>query len=55
MTHLPYIAAAYGLALAIGAGFAVSAWLRVGRARQRLAVLDPRQHSKPRQHMKEQP
>ena len=42
MTHLPYIAAAYGLALVVGAGFAVDAWLRVGRARRRLEAIDPR-------------
>ncbi len=42
MTHLPYIAAAYGLALVVGAGFAVDAWLRVGRARKRLDAIDPR-------------
>ena len=43
MTHLAYIAASYGLALLVGAGFAVDAWLRVGRARRRLAAIDPRQ------------
>ena len=42
MTHLPYVAAAYGLALAVGAGFALDAWLRLGRARRRLDAVDPR-------------
>jgi hypothetical protein len=42
MTHLPYIAASYGLALLLGVGFAVDAWLRVGRARRRLDAIDPR-------------
>ena len=42
MTHLPYIAASYGLALVLGVGFAVDAWLRVGRARRRLDAIDPR-------------
>jgi len=44
MTHLPYIAAAYGLAVLVGAGFAVDAWLRVGRARRKLEAIDPRRH-----------
>jgi len=43
MTHLGYILASYGLALAIGGGFALSAWLRVGRAQRRLAAIDPRE------------
>ncbi len=42
MTHLPYIAAAYGLAVLLGVGFAVDAWLRVGRARRKLDAIDPR-------------
>ncbi len=42
MTHLPFIAAAYGLAVLVGAGFAVDAWLRVGRARRKLDAIDPR-------------
>ncbi len=46
MTHLPYIAAAYGLALATATGFAVSAWLRVGRARRRLDAIDPRRRGR---------
>lgn len=42
MTHLLYIMGSYGLALALGVGFAVDAWLRVGRARRLLAAIDPR-------------
>jgi hypothetical protein len=42
MTHLPYIAASYGLALLVGAAFAIDAWLRTGRARRRLDAIDPR-------------
>jgi heme exporter protein D len=43
MTHLPYIAATYGLAVLMAVGFALSAWLRLRRARRRLAAIDPRQ------------
>ena len=42
MTHLPYISAAYGLALAIGTAYALDAWRRMGRARRKLAAIDPR-------------
>jgi hypothetical protein len=42
MTHLPYIIASYGLAVAIAGGFAMSAWTRMDRARRRLAAIDPR-------------
>jgi hypothetical protein len=42
MTHLPYIVAAYGLAVVVGGWFAVDAWLRMGRAGRRLAAVDPR-------------
>lgn len=42
MTHLGFVAAAYGLALIVGAGFAIDAWLRLGRARRRLDAIDPR-------------
>ena len=42
MTHLPYIIAAYGIGVILAAGFAVDAWLRMGRARRRLAAIDPR-------------
>lgn len=42
MTHLPYIVASYGLAFAITAWFAISAWRRMAQARRRLAAIDPR-------------
>ena len=42
MTHLPFIAGSYALAVAVPAWLAISAWTRLGRARRRLAVLDPR-------------
>lgn len=42
MTHLTYIMAAYGLAVSVGVAFSVDAWARMGRARRRLAAIDPR-------------
>ncbi len=42
MTHLPFIAASYALGVLIPAGFALSAFLRLGAARRRLAAIDPR-------------
>ncbi len=42
MTHLPFILAAYGIALAVSVGFTVDAWRRMARARRRLAAIDPR-------------
>jgi hypothetical protein len=42
MTHLPFIAASYALGLLIPAGFGLSAFLRMGTARRRLAAIDPR-------------
>ncbi len=42
MTHLPYIAGSYAMALVLGVGFAVDAFLRVRRARRRLEAIDPR-------------
>jgi len=42
MTHLPYIAAAYGLTLAVVAWFSVNAWLRTKAAMRKLAAIDPR-------------
>ena len=42
MTHLPYIAASYGLAVLVMGGFGIGAWLRVGTARRRLDAIDPR-------------
>ena len=46
MTHLTYIMAAYGLTMLVSAGFALDAWARMGRARRRLAAIDPRAHSR---------
>jgi hypothetical protein len=43
MTHLPFVAASYALGILVPSGFALSAWLRLGRARRRLAAVDPRQ------------
>jgi heme exporter protein D len=48
MTHLPYIASAYGLTVLVAGGFALSAWTRMRRARRRLAALDPRAPADPR-------
>jgi hypothetical protein len=42
MTHLPFIAGSYALGILVPAGFALSAYLRLGAARRRLAVIDPR-------------
>lgn len=44
MNHLTYISAAYGLFVLVAAWFSVGAWMRMGRARRRLAAIDPRQH-----------
>jgi hypothetical protein len=44
MTHLPFIAGSYALGILIPAGFALAAYLRLGAARRRLAVIDPRAH-----------
>jgi len=42
MTHLTYIMASYGLAVVMGAAYALDAWRRMGRARRKLAQIDPR-------------
>lgn len=42
MSYLPYIAASYTLGVVIPLAFSLSAVLRVGRARRRLAAIDPR-------------
>lgn len=42
MTHLPFIAASYGLAAAVLLGFGLDAWHRLGVARRRLGAIDPR-------------
>lgn len=41
MNHLPFIAGSYALAVIIPAWLVVSAWTRLGRARRRLAALEP--------------
>jgi hypothetical protein len=44
VTHLTYIIAAYGLFVLVAGAFTIDAWTRMGRARRRLAALDPRAH-----------
>ena len=45
MTHLPYVAASFGLGLAVPLAFAAGAWQRLTHARRRLAQVDPRSTS----------
>ncbi len=45
MTHLPYIAASFGLGLAGPVLCAAGAWRRRAQARRRLAQIDPRSAS----------
>ncbi len=47
MNHLPYIAAAYGLTLALIVWLSTDALLRTMRARRRLAAIDPRAERAP--------
>jgi hypothetical protein len=42
VTHLPFIAASYGLAALVLGGFGANAWWRMSAARRRLAAIDPR-------------
>jgi hypothetical protein len=42
MTHLPFIAASYGLAALVLSWFGIGAWMRMGSARRRLTAIDPR-------------
>jgi hypothetical protein len=42
MTHLPYIAASYVLALGVPLFFAIGTAFRLRYAKRRLAVIDPR-------------
>lgn len=42
MTHLPFIAGAYALAVIIPGWFALATWRRLALARRRLKALDPR-------------
>jgi heme exporter protein CcmD len=43
MTHLPYVAAAYGLCLLLLLGLAIGAWLRLRAVRRVLSAIDPRE------------
>ena len=45
MTHLPYIAGAYGLTLLLAVVYGVSAMTRLSRVRRKLAAIDPRGNS----------
>ncbi len=47
MTHLPYIAASYALAILIPAWFGLSVQRRLATARRRLAAVDPRTNRSP--------
>ena len=42
MTHLPFVAASYGLGIGVPVVLAVLAWTRLASARRRLAAVDPR-------------
>ncbi len=42
MTHLPYIAAAYVIAVGVTVVFCVEAWFRTRSARRRLQAIDTR-------------
>jgi heme exporter protein CcmD len=42
MTHLPYIAASYGLTIIVVVWLSVDAFLRTRRARNQLGKIDPR-------------
>lgn len=40
MTHLPFIAASYAIAIVVPGGYAVAAYARLRLAKRRLAALD---------------
>jgi hypothetical protein len=42
MTHLPFVAASYALAVLVLGWFGIGAWLRTVSARRRLTAIDPR-------------
>jgi hypothetical protein len=42
MTHWPFVAASYMLGVLIPLVFGISAFTRMGAARRRLALIDPR-------------
>lgn len=44
MSHLPFVAASYALAVLLPVAFGVDAWRRTRLARRRLAAIDPRQN-----------
>ena len=44
MTHLPFVAAAYGLGLLLPLAFGLDAWRRMTSARRRLDSIDPRRN-----------
>jgi hypothetical protein len=48
MTHLPFIAGSYSLAILALGGLGATAWIRLNAARRLLAVIDPRQPANPR-------
>ena len=43
MNPLPFIVAAYALAILFPAAFGVAAYMRMNTARRKLAAIDPRQ------------
>lgn len=47
MTHLTYIMASYGIAVVMGAAYALAAWSRLARARRQLRAIDPREQHAP--------
>jgi hypothetical protein len=44
MSHWPFVAASYALGVLIPLGFGIAAFTRMGTARRRLALIDPRVH-----------
>jgi hypothetical protein len=42
MSHLPFIAGSYALALIVPLWLGIGAWSRLARARKRLAAIDTR-------------
>jgi hypothetical protein len=46
MTHLPFIAASYAIAIIVPAGYAVSAFARLRLAQRRLAALEARRRER---------
>jgi hypothetical protein len=42
MDHLTYIMASYGSTVVLAGAYSIAAWVRMGRARKRLAAIDPR-------------